>query len=371
MSIIPFWIRLLPTLNKAWIPSSPIPLRHQNWTLPWMSLKSSYFQSLLGFSTWLVLFLIILNCSLLLALDFTNCGARLGLFLLLCLWIPRCWHLNWFVIYLATLQPLDSGPLLHQITSPWLLPTGKLVSCYQIFRWCCCCSSTLDTEQLISHLTVALVDTLSSLPNSEGGFIPMSGVWKLLLKAHDILDNAVSKWVGNSALILAHLFNSVSRQCCEVWASQFPFLHSLIDVIPPSEACLYGHINWSLVQAQQWSSMGLSHSFPSKRGGNTRPKAGFHFPIQKRPVTGSVPGSGGVSLANRPHLESGNEAHPSGKKSAGGSVSTSSSHTRRKWGHGGQHSWCVTVLSLLIIFICSFSGWYVFQIFRSMEKHHI
>ena len=48
--------------------------------------------------------------------------------------------------------------------------------------------------------------------------------------------------------ILAYLFNSVSRQHCEVWASQFSFLHSLMDVISPSEACLYGHINWSLAQ---------------------------------------------------------------------------------------------------------------------------
>ena len=34
--------------------------------------------------------------------------------------------------------------------------------------------ATLDTEQLISHLRVALVDTLSSLPDSEGGVIPVS-----------------------------------------------------------------------------------------------------------------------------------------------------------------------------------------------------
>ena len=32
-------------------------------------------------------------------------------------------------------------------------------------------------------------------------------------------------------------------------------------MISPSEACLYGHIYWSLVQAQQQSSMGLSQSF--------------------------------------------------------------------------------------------------------------
>ena len=97
-------------------------------------------------------------------------------------------------------------------------------------------------------------------------------------------------------------------------------------MIPPSEACLYGHINWSLAQAQQQSSMGLSQSFPPKRGGETRPQTGFHFMVWKRPG----PGSSGPSLAKRPHLESGNEAHPSGKKSAGGSVSTNSMDTRRK-----------------------------------------
>ena len=65
---------------------------------------------------------------------------------------------------------------------------------------------------------------------------------------------------------LAHVFNSVSKQHYGFWASQLPFLHSLRDVIPPSEACLYGLIKWSLAQVQQQSSMGLSQSFPSKRG---------------------------------------------------------------------------------------------------------
>ena len=111
--------------------------------------------------------------------------------------------------------------------------------------------ATLDSEQLISHLRIALFDTLSSLPNSKGGIIPVSEVCELLLKVHNTLTNAVSKQVGNSACILAHVFNSVSRQHHEVCASQFPFLNSLGDVIPPSEACLYGLINWSLTQAQQ------------------------------------------------------------------------------------------------------------------------
>ena len=46
------------------------------------------------FSTWFVLFLILLNHSLPLGYGFVNCGARLGCFLQLCLWLPRCWHLN-------------------------------------------------------------------------------------------------------------------------------------------------------------------------------------------------------------------------------------------------------------------------------------
>ena len=131
-----------------------------------------------------------------------------------------------------------------------------------------------------------------------------------------------------------HVFNSVSRQHCNVWASQFHFLHSLWDVISLSEACLYCHINWSLAQVQQQSSMSLPQSFPSKRDGKTRPQTGLHFTVQKRPV----PGSSGPSLAKRPNLESGKEAHPSGKKSAGGSVSTSSTDTGRKRVCGGQCS---------------------------------
>ena len=44
--------------------------------------------------------------------------------------------------------------------------------------------ATLDTEQLISHLQVALVDTLSSLPKAEGDIIPVSEVHELLPQIH-------------------------------------------------------------------------------------------------------------------------------------------------------------------------------------------
>ena len=53
--------------------------------------------------------------------------------------------------------------------------------------------ATLDTEQLISHLQVALVDSLSSLPEAEGDIISVSEVHELPLQIHGILDKAVSK----------------------------------------------------------------------------------------------------------------------------------------------------------------------------------
>ena len=53
--------------------------------------------------------------------------------------------------------------------------------------------ATLDMEQLISHLQVALGDTLSSLPEAEGGVIPVSEVCESVLRVHNILDKAVFK----------------------------------------------------------------------------------------------------------------------------------------------------------------------------------
>ena len=72
-------------------------------------------------------------------------------------------------------------------------------------------------------------------------------------------------------------------------------------MIPPSEACLYGCMSWSLTQGQQQSSISLSQSVLSMRGGKARPRTGFHFNVQKR----SMPESSGASLAKRPHLEIG------------------------------------------------------------------
>ena len=65
------------------------------------------------------------------------------------------------------------------------------------WHWCCLLMplSTWSSSFLISR--VALVDTVSSLPNSEGRVILVLEVCEFLLKVRDILDNVVSKQVGN------------------------------------------------------------------------------------------------------------------------------------------------------------------------------
>ena len=109
---------------------------------------------------------------------------------------------------LTTLQPLSSGFQYHQITSLLILPTRRLISLSQFQMGIgAAAHATLDMEQLISCIRVALVDTISSLPDSEGGVIPVSEMHDLHIKIHDILDNFVSKWVGTSA----HILNSASR----------------------------------------------------------------------------------------------------------------------------------------------------------------
>ena len=294
-------------------------------------------QSNLGFSTWLVPFLIILSCSLFPSIHTRKlwCQARALLApVSLATKMSASKLICYFSSHPAAFGFWASTPPDNISLNSANRKADQSLSDFQTGVGAAS-HATLDMEQLISCLQVALVDTFSSLPEAEGDVIPVSEVHELLLWIHGILDKAVSKRVGNSACILAHLFNCVSRQHREVWASQFPFLHSLKEVIPPSEVCLYGHINWSLAQAH---SVGLSQSFPPKRGGKARPGTGFQFTVQKRPMSGSVPGSSGASLPKQPHLESGNEAHPSGKMSADGTVSTCCTESRRKGGHGGWHS---------------------------------
>ena len=79
---------------------------------------------------------------------------------------------------------------------------------------------------------------------------------------------------------------------------------------------------------------------------------------------GLCQGTSGASLPKWPYLESGNEACPHGKKSTGGTVSTCSIESRRRGGHGGVTLlMCHSPPPLLIIYICTVSGWYAFQFF--------
>ena len=96
-----------------------------------MSLLLQYLQ---GFTTQLVLFLILTDHILFLASDIMNYGTRLGDFLHFCLWSPRCWYLKWFTIFLASQQHLGYSLQHHQITSPWLLPIGRLIRVFLNFR---------------------------------------------------------------------------------------------------------------------------------------------------------------------------------------------------------------------------------------------
>ena len=192
---MPFWIRLLLTSNKVWIPSSLIHLRHQNWTLPWMSLMSLHFQSLLGFSAQLVLFLIILSCSLLLAFKLLKlwCQARALLApLSLATKMSASKLIHYFSSHPAAFGFWVSTPPDNITLNSANRKTDQSLSDFQTGVGAAA-HITLHMEQLISHLRVALVDTLSSLPEAEGGVMPVSEMWELLLKVHDILDKAVSK----------------------------------------------------------------------------------------------------------------------------------------------------------------------------------
>ena len=116
----------------------------------------------------------------------------------------------------------------------------------------------------------------------------------------------MSKWVENAAHILASPFNSTSRQCHEVLASQYPFLQNFKDSVSPSEACLYDHTNWSLLQAQQQSSLGFPQCATSVRGDRTKPRACFFCLTYKCGLWHSLCRG---SVAKKPHSDHRMECH--------------------------------------------------------------
>ena len=124
-----------------------------------------HLQSLLGFSALLVPFLIILSCSLLLPFGLINCGARLGLFLPLCLWLPKMSAsklIHYFSFHPVAFGFWASTPQDNISLNSANRKVDQSLSDFQTGLGAAA-HATLDTEQLISHLQVALVDTLSSL----------------------------------------------------------------------------------------------------------------------------------------------------------------------------------------------------------------
>ena len=85
-------------------------------------------------------------------------------------------------------------------------------------------------------------------------------------------------------LVIWYIFYSASGQHCDVWASQFLFFHNVYDAVPPSEACLYSHINWTLAEANHQSSLGLFQSLAFMRCARAMPDARLMFNIQKQLV---------------------------------------------------------------------------------------
>ena len=85
--------------------------------------------------------------------------------------------------------------------------------------------------------------------------------------------------------------------CCEVCTS-ISLSSQLKDTVPPSEAYLYGHINWSLTQAYQQSSLGLSQMLTSVRCGRANQKLGSGLMFYNWPVLES----GATSFRKKSHL---------------------------------------------------------------------
>ena len=76
----------------------------------------------------------------------------------------------------------------------------------------------LETEQLISYNRILLSDNIACVQGSHGEVIPVSEVYEILLaKIHDILDSAVSKQVGTTAVGLAYVLILLPGSVMKSW----------------------------------------------------------------------------------------------------------------------------------------------------------
>ena len=182
-----------------------------------------------GFYTWLVIFLIILDHSLLLSLYLINYGSRLGYYLSLYHRSVKCQPLSWLIIFTVIQQPLVSTLLCHKIRSIEIWQIRGLISLsgFQTAFGAAACV-TVDTNHLISYIRVTPVDTVTSLWGSDQGVIAASELHESPIQIHDILDSPVSKQIVNVVYILAYLFNSAARL-----DFPFHFPHNLNDTMSP------------------------------------------------------------------------------------------------------------------------------------------
>ena len=86
------------------------------------------------------------------------------------------------IIFLATLHPSDSSPSSPPDNITLTSANRKADQNLSDFQTDVgvAAHATLEREQIISYLRAAHVDTLSSLPDLEGGIIPVSEVHDLL-----------------------------------------------------------------------------------------------------------------------------------------------------------------------------------------------
>ena len=196
--------------------------------------------------------------------------------------------------------------------------------------WCCC---TCYSWHGATHLLPPACPCWYSFLTAQGWGRCYTCVWSVWITSGFMVfwTRLFPSKFGNLACILAYLFNSVFRQHHEVWASQFPFLCSLREVIPPSETCLHGYINWSLAQAH---SVGLSLSFPPKGGGKARPWTGSSSQCRRDLCQGLCQRLVGHPCLRGLTCRVGMTLVQVARKSVGGSVCTSFAESRRKgaWG---------------------------------------
>ena len=105
-------------------------------------------------------------------------------------------------------------------------------------------------QQQTCHTRTVIIVITNALKDSDEEVILVSDMHELLSKIYDILDKGLCKWVGNTVGILASFLIQLPGKSMEsgLYSS---VLFIVLRTLPPSDACPYDYINWSLPQVQQ------------------------------------------------------------------------------------------------------------------------